>query len=587
MSEVVQRDQYQRSEVRDGMQIDWHVPIPMDDGVVLRADVYRPPGEGTVPALLTYGPYAKGLAFQEGYARQWEQLAREAPEALRGSSNRYQNWEAVDPEKWVPDGYACVRVDSRGAGWSPGHLDVWSRREAWDLYACIEWAAAQPWSTGKVGLCGISYYAMNQWQVAGLQPPHLTAMVPWEGAADWYREVFYHGGIYSQFVAGWFPRQVTTVQYGLGERGPRNPVTGEPAAGPVTLSDAELARNRVDTAAEARRHPLDDEWHRERSADWSRVRTPFLSSANWGGQGLHPRGNLEAFVEAAAERKWLDVHGDTHFTCFYTDYGVQMQKRFFGYFLKGLDNGWDREPRVRLQIRHADGRFVERHENEWPLARTRWTPLYLDPRTEGLAAGPPQSGEAAYDALGEGLLFSTPPLAEELEITGPVAARLWVSSSTTDADLFLVLRVFDPAGREVVFQGSNDPNTPIGLGWLRASHRKLDAARSLPHRPYHTHDEVQPLTPGEVYPLDVEIWPTCIVLAPGYRLALAVRGRDYEYGGEIDEVTRALGYKGCGGFVHQDPEDRPASTFGGRVTIHTGGETPSHLLLPVIPGGPR
>src|SRR5438309_131907 len=94
------------------------------------------------------------------------------PDVVAGSTSTYANWEVVDPERWVPDGYACVRVDSRGAGRSPGVMDMWSAREARDLYACVEWAARQPWSTGKIGLDGISYYAMNQWQVAALQPPH-------------------------------------------------------------------------------------------------------------------------------------------------------------------------------------------------------------------------------------------------------------------------------------------------------------------------------------------------------------------------------------------------------------------------------
>ncbi|MGH9102563.1 MAG: CocE/NonD family hydrolase [Acidimicrobiales bacterium] len=578
MSEGVQEG----SEVRDGMRIDWDVPIPTDDGTVLRADVYRPASGDACPVVMTYGPYAKGLAFQEGYARQWEQMSREAPEALAGSSNKYQSWETVDPEKWVPDGYACVRIDSRGAGCSPGVMDVWSPREAQDLYECVEWAAAQPWSTGKVGLCGISYYAMNQWQVASLQPPHLTAMIPWEGAADWYRETYYHGGILSGFAASWYPRQVVNVQHGRGGTA-KSPITGESVTGAEVLSEEELAASRVDLVAEVKSHPLDDEWHRSRSADWSKVRTPFLSAANWGGQGLHPRGNFEGFTEAASEQKWLDAHGDTHFTCFYTDYGVRMQKRFLDHFCKGLDNGWEREPRVRLQVRHADGRFMERHATDWPLPETRWTRWYLDPAKEGFAQEVPAESRTTYDATGEGVLLQTPPLEREVEITGPVAARLWISSSTTDADLFLVLRVFDPSGQEVVFQGSNDPHTPVAQGWLRASHRKLDETRSRPDRPYHIHDEVQPLTPGEVYAVDVEIWPTSIVVPPGYRVALGVAGRDYTYGGEISERMRSMGYLGCGPFTHTDPDARPPDTFGGEVTIHGGGETGSYLLLPVIP----
>jgi predicted acyl esterase len=574
-----------RSEIRDGMRIDWHVPIPMDDGIVLRADLYHPIEEGRYPVILSYGPYAKGLAFQEGYGPQWEKMVREHPDVARGSSNRYQNWEVVDPEKWVPDGYAVLRVDSRGAGWSPGVIDCWSPTETRDLYQCIEWAAARSWCNGRVGLCGISYYAMNQWLVAGLAPPHLAGMVAWEGAADFYRDTCYHGGIRCCFVDQWFPRQVASVQYGLGERARRNPNTGESVAGPVTLSEDELRRNRVDLPAQVRRHPLDDAWHRERSADWFQVRTPFLSAANWGGQGLHPRGNFEAFTQAASPHKWLEAHGGEHWTSFYTDYGVGLQKRFFAHFLKGEDNGWEQEPRVRLQVRHADGHFVERLEHEWPLARTRWTRYYLDAQSMRLGADVGADGQVTYEGVGPGVTFMTPALQRETEITGPIAARLFIASATTDADLFLVVRVFAPDGREIVFQGALDPNTPVAQGWLRASHRHLDPQRSLPYRPYHTHDRVEPLTPGQLYEVEVEVWPTCIVVPAGYRLALTVRGRDYEYEGELDEFARSFHYasRGVGPFVHDDPEDRPPEIFGGNVTLFTGAERPSSLLLPIIP----
>jgi len=147
-------DQF-RSEVRDGMRIEWDVPIRMEDGVVLRADVFRPVKEGRYPVIMTHGPYAKGLAFQEGYPGMWKTLSAKYPDAVAGSSNKYQNWETVDPEKWVPEGYVCVRVDSRGAGRSPGYLDIFSPRETRDYYECIEWAGVQPWSNGRVGLLGI------------------------------------------------------------------------------------------------------------------------------------------------------------------------------------------------------------------------------------------------------------------------------------------------------------------------------------------------------------------------------------------------------------------------------------------------
>ena len=573
--------------IRDGMHIDWDVPVEMDDGVVLRADVFRPVAEGRSPVILTYGPYGKGLHFEDLYTDQWRRMIEQHPDVAAGSSNAYQNWEVVDPEKWVPAGYACVRVDSRGAGRSPGLLDLWSAREARDLHDCIEWAAGQPWSSGKVGLNGISYYAMNQWQAAALQPPHLAAMCVWEGAADYYRDLSHHGGILSAFARAWFPSQVIRVQHGRGARGYRSRMTGDWVSGPPTLTEEELGGNRRDFWEDCRRHPLasDDFW-RSRLPDFSKVTVPLLSSANWGGQGLHPRGNFEGFLRAASKQKWLEVHGIEHWTHFYTDYGVALQQRFFGHFLKGEDTGWTRQPRVLLQVRHPGERFVERAEREWPLDRTRWTKYYLDPAGHGLVRSPlRRNGRVAYPGLGAGVTFLTPPLRSDTEITGPLAAKLFVSSRTTDADLFLIVRVFANDLREITFQGALDPHTPIAQGWLRASHRKLDRALTRPYRPYHAHDELQPLQPGKIYELDVEIWPTCVVAPAGARLGLTVRGRDYEYPGGQSVGLGTLGavFTGVGPFKHDDPADRPPAIFGGDVTIHCGPRQASHLLLPIIP----
>ena len=574
----------QKSELRDGMRMDWDVPITMDDGLVLQADIYRPPQEGKYPVILTYGPYAKGLAFQEGYPDQWQRMAEKHPDVTDGSTNKYQNWEVVDPEKWVLDGYVCVRVDSRGTGRSPGYIDHFSPRETRDFYLCIEWAGTQPWSNGKVGLLGISYYAINQWHVASLQPPHLAAMIPWEGAADWHRDMTYHGGILCTFWANWYKKQVMTVQYGLGKRGSINPNTGELVSGPETLSDEELAKNRTDFGAAIKAHPMDDLYHQERSPVWSRITVPLFSSANWGGQGLHPRGNFEGFVRSASKQKWLEVHGIEHWTEFYTRYGVTLQKRFFDRFLKGLDNDWKKQSRVQLQIREIDG-FIQRGEKEWPLARTRWTKLYLNPVDCSLSKKPAEkTGKVEFEALGDGVTFLTPPLKEGTEITGPVASKLFVSSSTTDADLFLILRVFAPDLKEVVFQGALDPHTPIAQGWLRASHRKLDPVLSTKYRPYHTHDVKEPLTPGKVVELDVEIWPTSIVVPAGYRVALTVRGKDYEHPGEGIRIKSFVNeMRGCGPFLHDDPDDRPEAIFGGRSTLHAGGKRSSFVLVPMIP----
>lgn len=573
-----------RGEERQGMRIDWNVPIAMDDGIYLYADVFRPIAAGRYPVLLTHGPYAKGLAFQEGYPSAWKTMADGHPDVTANSSNLFQNWEVVDPEKWVPQGYAVVRVDSRGCGASPGYIDHFSPRETRDFYECIEWAGVQPWSSGKVGLNGVSYYGINQWQVASLQPPHLAAMCIWEGAADFYRDMTHHGGILSTFWANWSDMQVKTVQHGIGERGRRSPVTGDLVCGGTLLDEETLAANRCDFGSDILAHPLDDDYHRVRSPDWSKVTVPFLSAANWGGQGLHPRGNFEGFVRAASSHKWLEAHGLEHWTHFYTDYGRLLQLRFFDYFLKGDAESWRDEPAVRLQIRHVD-HFEERTASAWPLPETRWTKYYLDLAT-GTLSDQPASGDAtaSFAAMGDGLTFLSAPLAAGTEITGPSALKLRLSSSTADADIFVVLRVYTADLREVTFQGAIDPHTPIAQGWLRASHRKLDPALSEPYRPYHCHDEVQPLEPGVPVDLDIELWPTSIVVPAAHRIAITVRGKDYDFGasgGKQSNFKNEL--RGCGPFLHDDPRDRPPVLFAGDTTLHSSAEARPYILLPIIP----
>ncbi|WP_197052366.1 CocE/NonD family hydrolase [Halobellus rufus] len=577
------------SEVRDGMCIEWDVPIEMDDEVVLRADVYRPPEEGKYPVILSYGPYGKWLHFEDGYVHQWEQMTEEYPDVVAGSTNKYQNWETVDPEKWVPDEYAVVRVDSRGSGRSPGYLNVWSDRETRDLEQCIKWAGDQNWSNNKVGLNGISYYAMNQWQVAQRRPEYLAAICAWEGAADWYRDAAYHGGIYSGlFPKSWYDRQVKTVQNGVGENGYRSSLTGGWVSGPETLSEEQLGANRVDLDNHwASNNLATDDYWAPRIPDLSRIEVPLLSAGNWGGHGLHLRGNVEGFTQATSTEKYLEIHGGAHWTGFYTDYGVELQKRFFDYYLKDKDNGWEEQPPVQLQIRYPGEKFEQRTEDAWPIPRTEWTRYYLD-ASEGLSLGaeePTVKGSITYDALGDGVTFLTDPFEEETELTGPMSAKLFVESDTEDADLFLVLRVFKPDLEEVVFRGAIDPHKPVANGWLRASHRKVDEQKSEPWRPYHTHDEIQPLEPGEIYELDIEIWPSCIVVPERYRVGLSVRGTDYEYPGDVDTDSGLPGYEftGSGPFVHIDPRDRPVETYGGDVTIHTGPDHQASLLLPVVP----
>lgn len=552
------------------MLFEKNVAIPAGDGVVLRGNLFRPAAPGRYPVIMCMGVYGKDVHFADAYAPQWANLLRIYPGLCAdGSSGRYLRWEIVDPERWVPHGYVVLAVDSRGSGQSPGYLEPRSPREAQDYYDAIEWAGTQDWSNGKVGLIGVSYLASNQWQAAALRPPHLAAIVPWEGWSDYYRDGTRHGGIFSNaFMQGWWPRQVLSNQHGNAATPHRDRETGAPTTGEAIRPEL-LAGNRIELIDEHLRHPLCDAWHASRTPDLSRIEVPVLSAGNWGGPGVHLRGNIEGFTRVSSKQKWLSMHIGTHYESFYLPEYVAVQRKFFDCFLKGIDSGWMEQPRVSLAVRTIDG-TVKLTAQAWPLPQTEWRQYHLDAGAMALDARAPLApGTCAFPAATGEAVFETAPFAAETMFAGPVCARLRIASSTTDADLFLSLHLVDPHGAEVRFVGAHEP-TPLARGWLRASHRKTDPRLSLPYRPWHTHDEVQKLTPGTIYDVDVEIWPTSIVVPAGYRLRLIVAGRDLEY---ADVAGRVL---------HNHPDDRGTEEFGGTTTIHTGGTAGSWLQMPVI-----
>ena len=454
-------------------------------------------------------------------------MVSEHPDVAAGSSNRYQNWEVVDPEKWVPDGYVCVRVDSRGAGRSPGRLDPFSPRETSDLAACIEWAAAQPWSSGKVGLNGISYYAMNQWHVALASAARARGDVRMGGRLRLVprrhapRRDPLH--VLRQLVrdAGHDRAERPGVARARSTRTParppaarrRSPTRSWPRAGPTSPPTWPLIA-------------LDDDYHRARSGDWERIDVPLLSAGNWGGHGLAPareRRGLRALgvvaeVARAARPRALDplLH---RLRCAAPEALLRALPQGRGHGLgraaAGAAAGPARGRECSSSAASRSGRSPARSGRG-----CSWTP----PASRSRPRPPRKAARSHTRRSATGITFLGAPLGRETEITGPSAAKLFVSSSTADADLFVVLRVFDPEGEEVTFQGAIDPQTPIAQGWLRASHRKLDASLSTAYRPYHAHDEKQELEPGETYELDVEIWPTSLVVPAGYRIALSVRG---------------------------------------------------------------
>jgi hypothetical protein len=417
---------------------------------------------------------------------------------------------------------------------------------------------------------------MTQWLVAGLKPPSLAAMIPWEGAADMYRDFGYHGGIFSfGFVVNWYNNHMA------------HHLLGKPqASAPDAFS--------TPWVWEYMRYNLDSAWYDGRHAHWRNIEIPFLSAGNWSGMGLHLRGNTEGYLRAASRQKRLRIHAGTHYHPFYSAEGRLDQLRFFDRWLKGIDTGLDREPRVKLLVRKGGhGNAEWRFENEWPIRRTRWTKLYLQPK-RGSGEGPgalvrdaPRRGMAitypasatsragvasaswtstalAGSVAPSGVAFETEPLSEATEVTGPIVLVVWVSSSTEDMDVFATLRNIAQDGSDVFELGQQGQPIPVAKGWLRASHRQLDPAQSLPSRPFHAHAQRDWLAPGEAVRLDLEIWPTSIVFAKGHRIRLDIEPRDGI---------------GSAPYTHYHAD----YNSGAQNTVHAGGRRASHLLLPVIP----
>jgi predicted acyl esterase len=529
------------SQPQFGMIVERDVDVPMRDGLALKCDIFRPDDGGKFPIVMTLGPYPKDEPMDPAWLNRLEE------------SGPYLHWETVNPEWWVPRGYVEIRVDMRGSGHSTGFCEILCRQEDEDFYDAIEWAAKQPWSNGNVGLLGISYFAVNQWKVSTMKPPSLKAMIPWEAWGDLYRDAAHHGGVGNN---AWFHQWFWN---GLMKR---------------TLGDdMDGWRERFfDFRAYLAANPLDNAFYEDRGvrgAEWDQVETPFMSVGNWGGAGLHLRGNTESITVAGAKDKWLRMHTGDHIGPFYRLEARLDQIHFFDYWLKGMDNGLLQEPRIKLAIRTTAEEEEWRFEDEWPIARTQWSKMYLGEGGKLAGKAAAKGSSVTYSAEGprdfdfRGVMFSTEPFAEDTEITGPLNLVMWVSSTWQDADLFAVVRNIAPDGSEVCFPNGQGHPSPCARGWLRVSHRKLDDEKSLPYRPYHSHDEVWPLAPDEVVQVEVEIPPMCNVYKKGHRLRLDIQPWDDIPG------TR---------YAH-DNEDHCR----GQNTIYMGADRASYLLVPVIP----
>ncbi len=519
--------EYERTEF-DGVLYEKDVAVTLPDGVTIHVDVFRPL-DGIAAPLIGWGPYGK-----HGHTRYSVNFP--AAEVDDEKLSAYTAFEAPDPVYWVRHGYAVINADPRGTWYSQGSATYLSPEEAEDYAALIEWAGTQPWSNGKVGLSGVSYLTSSQWRVAELNPPHLAAINPWEGWSDTYREVVRHGGIpetsFWDYLPGRWGHSVTEIE---------------------------------DLRLETRERALFDDYWDSKRAKLERIEVPAFVCASWTDQALHTRGTLEGFRRIASEQKWLYVHGRKKWAHYYEPRCVEMQRAFFDHFLLGRETEVAAWPPVRYELREKYYQGAELPARQWPIEDTDYVPLYLAPG--GLETVPGEAATVSYDpTAGESLTFDH-RFDEATDIVGHMALKLWVSvDAGDDMDIFVAIQKLDAAGKIVPFAYyAQFEDGPVALGWLRVSHRELDAAASTPFMPVLAHRRERKLAPGEIVPVDIEIWPSGTRFEAGESLRLVIQGSDiYDYPKPS---------------VHARHEDLRNA---GRQNVHMGGDRPARLLLPII-----
>ncbi|MFM9967861.1 MAG: CocE/NonD family hydrolase [Burkholderiales bacterium] len=534
------------SRVEDGIRIDRDVAVAMRDGVKIYADIYRPaladPKARVLPAIVAWSPYGKHQTGPGGFDRFANRTC--VPPGVPG---KWTKFEAPDPEYWCQHGYAVINPDGRGSWMSEGDLLTIGGSgaqggEALDMYDLIEWLAEQPWCNGKVALSGNSWLAQCQWYAAATRPPHLAAIAPWEGWSDLYRENVALGGI-----------------------------TTAPSNWIDFVWDGLHSRARVeDCPAMAAQYPTWNEYWEEKRAKHELTQCPAYVVASWNSR-LHSRGSFEGFKQLGSKHKWLRIHDGWEWPDYYDPANVEDLRKFFDHYLKGIDNGWEKTPRVRIAImdRAIDAPTnAYRAENQWPLARTRHQPLYLDATSARMSRSLVADESSIVYQATEGSAFFDIRFDEDTELTGQMSLRLWVEArGNDDLDLFVVAQKLDSDGKRV-------PYTVYGVNWvaepargfLRVSHRELDPERSQPGQPWHTHRIEQLLKPGEIVPVDIEFWPMGCLWHAGQTLRILIAGHPILHVG--NPVTG---------------ESLVSARNKGEHVIWTGGRYDSHLLIPNTP----
>lgn len=497
-----------------GVSVDRDVRVRMPDGTHLDGDIYRPAAEGRFPVILGAHPYNKDL--QSG------------PMRPVGFTPMRGYMESGDPTFYARRGYVHAVFNVRGTGSSEGYFQLAGPQEVQDICDLIGWLAEQPWSTGDIGMFGVSYFARIAKLTAAAGPPALKAIFsPFAGTDD-YRHRSYHGGILSHgFLAHWRHslhrpryRSITREMFGddaYQEALARTRADEEIMAIPVlreALAHPEDGTNPL--IVDVVLNPFDGPFWQARSANDADAKVPAFLGACWGNYGLHLPGAFSAWREWAGPKKMIIGPG------VYLDrplYQYQDESlRWFDYWLKGVANGAMDEPPIRCFI-PPTGEW--KALDDWPPPSTRWMTFFL--HADGVLSEHelwPGEGSDSFDesAFEHGsVTYTTPPLVENTEVLGPSVLTLYVSSSAPDALLFATLLHVDREGNE----------EELTRGWLRASQRR-EREDSTPWEPVFRHEAREPLTPGEIYELRIPVVPTGRLFLAGERIAVRIKGADDE-----------------------------------------------------------
>lgn len=543
------------------------VPVTLRDGVTIYTDVFRPVAEGRYPAIMAWSPYGKEVGGQ-----MLDDVPGRSGVPLNATSG-LEKFEGPDPAYWVAKGYAVVNPDKRGAYMSEGNLLYWGHEDALDGCDVIEWIASRPWCNGKVGMSGNSWLTVSQWFIAAEQPEHLAAIAPWEGFCDHYRESGTRGGIPTPE----FPEMIAETFASNGGR----------------LEDQ--PRMIVEK-------PFMCDYWQDKAAKIENIHIPAYVVASYT-NSVHTHGSFAGFRRLGTSEKWLRVHNTNEWYDYYTPENVEDLRRFFDRYLKGIENGWEETPRVRLSVLNPGGQdIVNRTEDEFPLARTQYRRLYLSASEGTLTPSLPEStatdtyvSEDTNSSVSYRLCMEKPT-----EITGYMKLHLWVSAPDhDDMDLAVKVEKLSKDGKSLPDQAGN---LIAATGFLRVSMRRLDEQRTTEAEPYYTFTAEQKLKKDEIVPVEIEIWPMGLYFNEGEILQLTVgaykpaqasipfgsahitipkEGYTYMPGTETEMQTLGGNEMECAD--RSEVIVSPVTHNKGRHCIHAGGQYDSYLYIPEIP----